>query len=67
MRSGLRLVLPDQAKKLTMPTQQCVWLNDEEGLLPGANQPDEQDEERSIHLAASRLFHLPTEHAELLA
>ena len=41
MRSGLRLALPDQAKKLTMPTQQCVWLNDEEGLLPGSNQPGE--------------------------
>ena len=28
MRSGLRLALPDQAKELTMPTQQCVWLNE---------------------------------------
>jgi len=36
-------------------------------LLPGANQPDEQDEERSIHLTASRLFHLLTERDEQLA
>jgi hypothetical protein len=27
-----------------MPTQQCVWLNDEEGLLPGSHKPGEQDE-----------------------
>lgn len=41
MRNGLRLALPDQSKELTMPTQECVWLNDEEGLLPGSNQPGE--------------------------
>ncbi len=41
MRSGLRFTLPNQAKKLTMPTQQCVWLNDKESLLPGSNKPGE--------------------------
>jgi len=66
-RSGLRLALPDQTKELTMPTQECVWLNDEEGLFPGSNQPGEEDEERSIRLAANWLFHLPTENDELLA
>ena len=28
MRSGLKLALPDEAEKLTRPSQQCVWLNE---------------------------------------
>jgi len=50
-----------------MPAQQCVGLNDEEGLLPGANQPGQQDQEQSIGFRACRSFHLPLEDDELLA
>ena len=67
MRSGLRPAFPDKAKEFPMPPQQCVWLNNQEGLLPCANQPGQQDEERSIGLGASRSFHLSMENNELLA
>ena len=38
-RSGLGLTLPIQAKELPMPPEKGVWLHDQEGLLPGTNQP----------------------------
>jgi hypothetical protein len=42
-------------------------LHDEEGLLPGSNQPGQQDEEHAIRLRACWPFHLPFEHDELLS
>ncbi len=50
-----------------MPPQQGVWLNKQEGLLPGSNPLGQQDEERSIGPGASGSFHLSTENDELLA
>jgi len=44
VRSGLGLPLPIPVKDLPMPAQQCFGLHDEEGLLPSANQPGQQDE-----------------------
>ncbi len=67
VRSGLRPALPEQAKELAMPTQQCVWLNNNKGLLPCANQPGQEHEEHSIRLATSRSFRLPMKNEELLA
>jgi hypothetical protein len=67
MRSGLRLALPNQAKELTMPTQQCVGLNNKKGLLPGSNQSGQQDEEHAIRLSIGWSFHLSTENDQLLA
>jgi hypothetical protein len=67
MRSGLRPAFPDEAKKLPMPTQQYVWLNNQEGLLPCSNQPGQQDEEHSIGPGICWPFPLSTENDELLA
>ena len=50
-----------------MPAQQGVWLHDQEGLLPGSNQPGQQDEEDAIGLGACWPFHLSLENDELLA
>jgi len=44
-----------------------VWLNNEKGLLPCANQPCQEHEECSVRLGASRPFHLPTENDERLS
>jgi hypothetical protein len=60
-------VLPVQAKELTRPSQQGVWLNDQEGLLPGTNQPGQQDEEDAIGPGDWWPFHLSPENDELLA
>ncbi len=67
VRSGLGLTLPIPAKELPMPAQQCFGLNDEEGLLPSANQPGQQDEEQAIGFRACWPFHLTLENDELLA
>ncbi len=50
-----------------MPAQQGLWLHDEERLLPGTNEPSQQDEEDAIGFGASRPFHLPPENDELLS
>lgn len=50
-----------------MPAQQCVGLNNHEGLLPGSNQPGQQDEEDAIGVRACGPFHLSLEDDELLA
>ena len=66
-RSGLGLMLPDQAKELPMPPEQGVWLDDEEGLFPRPNEPCQHDEEKAIRFRACWPFHLPLEDDELLA
>ena len=50
-----------------MPAQKGLWLDDEQGLFPGTNQPGQQDEEHAIRVRACWPFHLPLEDDELLA
>jgi hypothetical protein len=50
-----------------MPAQQGLWLHDQQGLLPGSNQPGQQDEKDAIGFRACRPFHLPFEDDELLS
>jgi len=44
-----------------------VWLNNHKGLLPGLNQPGQQNQEHAIGPAKRWPFHLPPENNELLA
>ena len=44
-----------------------VWLNDQKGLLPGANQPGQHDEEDAIGPGERWPFHFSPENDELLA
>ncbi len=50
-----------------MPPEKCVWLHNEESLLPGANQPGQQNEEETIGPGERWPFHLSPENDELLA
>jgi len=50
-----------------MPTQHCVGLHDQEGLLPGPNQPGQQDEEEAIGPGERWPFHLPPQNDELVS
>jgi hypothetical protein len=50
-----------------MPAQQGVWLHKQESLLPGSNQPGQQDEEDAIGPGECWPFHLSPENKELLA
>src|SRR5437660_4467112 len=67
MRSRLGLALPVQAKELSRPSEQGIWLHDEQSLFPGANQPSQQDQEQSIGFRTCRSFHLPLEDDERLS
>jgi hypothetical protein len=60
-------VLSGQAEELSMPPHQSLWLKDQEGLLPGLNQPGQQDEEHSIRVRACWPFHLSLEDDELVS
>ena len=50
-----------------MLAQHCVGLHDHEGLLPGPNEPGQQDEEQAIGPRERWPLHLPLEDDELLA
>ena len=50
-----------------MPSEQGVWLHDHDGLLPGSNQPGQQDEKDAIGPGDWWPFHLSLEDAELVA
>jgi hypothetical protein len=44
-----------------MPSEQCVWLHDQESLLPRANQLGQQDQEDAIGVRACWPFYLTLE------
>src|SRR5579859_3904741 len=67
LRSRLGLALPVQAKKLSMPAQQGLWLHHQKDLLPGANQSGQQDEKNAIGPGDGWPFHLSLEYDELLS
>ena len=50
-----------------MPAEQGVWLHDHKSLLPGSNQPGQQNEKDAIGVRACGPFHLAPEDNELLA
>ena len=64
---SLRLALPVQAKELPMPPEQGVWLHNHESLLPGSNQPGQQDEQDAIGPGDWWPFHLSFENNKLLS
>ena len=65
-RSCPRLVSPQDLETLTMPPKQRLRLNDEQGLLPGANDPRQQDQEHVVGPGTGRPFHLSAQNDELL-
>jgi hypothetical protein len=67
MNLSFGLPLPIQAEELPRPSEQGIWLNDHEGLLPSSNQPSQQDEEHPIRFRAGGSFHPPFEHDERLS
>jgi hypothetical protein len=50
-----------------MPSQQGIWLHDQQGLLSGPNQLGQQDEEEAIGPGEIWPFHMPLKDDELLA
>ena len=60
-------VFPVELEAPAMPEQQRLWLNNEERLFPGANDPGQKNQKLPIRLATGRSFHLPPENDQLLA
>jgi hypothetical protein len=56
-----------QRKSSRCQREPRLWLNDEERLFPGTNEPCQQDEKDAIGVRACRPLHLPFEDDELLA
>ena len=50
-----------------MPAQQGLWLDDEQGLVPGSNRLCQENEEDAIRFRACWPLHLPFENDELLS
>ncbi len=49
-----------------MPTQERLWLDDEQRLLPCSYHPGQKHQEQPIRCGTDRSFHLPSENNELL-
>jgi len=64
---SLGLAFPIPAEELSMPSEQGVWLRDQDGILPGTNQLGQQNEQETIDPSYEWPFHLPPEDDELLA
>jgi hypothetical protein len=65
-RSCSGLVLPEEFEALTMPSQQCLWLDDEQRLFPGTYYSGQQHKEHAVRLGTGRSFHLATQDDHLL-
>ena len=64
-RSGC--MLPEQAEKLSRPSQERLWLNEEQRLFPGLDSPGEKDQQQSIRLPTNGSFDLSMQDDQLLA
>jgi hypothetical protein len=67
MRRDLGLPLPIQTEELPMPPEQDLWLDNEERLFPGPNEPCQQDEEHAIGPGDGWPFYLPLENGQLVS
>ena len=55
-----RFVLPEYAEELTVPAKKRLWLDKEQRLFPGPNQPSEKHQEKAVRLPVDRSFDLST-------
>ena len=62
-----RFELPEEAESLTMPAEESVGFEDEQGILPVLDATREEDEPEAIGLRKGRLFYLAVQDDELLA
>ncbi len=65
-RSSLRLVSPKELETLTTPAQQRLGLDNEQRLLPSANDPGQKHQEHAVRLGTGSPFHLSTQDDQLL-
>src|SRR5215469_5341107 len=65
-RSSPGLVLPKELEAPSMPSQQRLWLNDTQGLLPGPNHSCQKDQQHAVRFGTDRSLHLSVQNDELL-
>jgi hypothetical protein len=63
----LDLCFGEHTEEPTMPAQQCLWLDNEEGLFPGPKHPYKKQQEESVCLPAGWPFDLSTQDNKLLS
>ena len=59
--------LPVTAEQITMPTEQRVWLDNVQGLLPELSTPGQKNQSNAITVGELGPFYLTVEHNELLS
>ena len=57
---------PQPAVQITMPTQECIGLNDGQSLLPGSQPTGQHHQQDALARLAGRTYNLTIEHDELL-
>ena len=66
LRMRLGLMLPEQTKKLTVPAEKRLWLDQEERLFPGSDHPCQEHQEKPIRLVVHWSLDLSAQDDELL-
>jgi len=60
------LVFPIELEALAMPPQQCLWLDNDEGLFPALNYPCQKNQKHPVRFGTGGSFHLSTQDDQLL-
>jgi hypothetical protein len=63
----LRFVLPEQAEKLTRPSEERLWLDQEERLFPGSDHPGKEHQKEPIRLPIDWSLDLSMQNEQLLS
>jgi hypothetical protein len=63
----LRFALPEYAEELTRPSQQRLWLGQEERLFPSPSHPGQEHQQKPVCVPADGVFELSTQNDQLLS
>jgi hypothetical protein len=66
LRMRLGFMFPEQTKKLTVPAEKRLWLDQEERLFPGSDHPRQEHQEKPIRLFVHWSLDLSAQDDELL-
>ncbi len=59
-------VFPKELEALAMPPQQCLWLDNDEGLFPAPNYPCQKNQKHPVRFGTGGSFHLSPQDDQLL-
>jgi hypothetical protein len=65
-RNGSGLVFPKELEALARPSQERLWLDNDEGLFPALNYPGQKSQKHPVRFGTGGSFHLSPQDDKLL-